>query len=361
VIGVEALSQLAAFATGAWRPEPVALDVAGLLAEEPADGVDLADVRGHFALKRALEVAAAGGHNLLMTGPPGSGKSMLARRMPTILPPLTLEEALETTRIHSVAGLLGSGPLVTRRPFRAPHHSISGPGLVGGGSTPSPGEASLAQHGVLFLDELAEFRRPALEALRQPLEDGYISITRGQRAVRFPARFMLLAASNPCPCGYSGDDRRPCRCPAGALQRYDGRLSGPLVDRIDLMLRVEQPTRSELSTGTTQSSGEVRERVTAARRRQAARLTGGNGRCNADMTPAEVRLLCRLEGSAQTTFERAHGAVGLTARGHHRVLRVARTIADLDGREQISAADVAQAVSYRQLPFAGSTLETRSA
>jgi magnesium chelatase family protein len=306
-------------------------------------------------LKRALEVSAAGGHNLLMVGPPGSGKSMAARRIPSIMPPLTVDEALEVTKVHSVAGLLGSGPLVSRRPFRAPHHTISSPGLVGGGSSPSAGETSLAHHGVLFLDELAEFSRPALEALRQPLEEGCVRITRSQRTVRFPARFMLVAATNPCACGHAGDSRRICSCPPAALDRYTAKLSGPLVDRIDMIVRVEPPGRDEvMSDGTTQGSAEIRERVIAARAIQAGRL--GGERCNAQMTPAEVRSICVLEGAARSALYAAHERLALSVRGHDRVLRVARTIADLESRDRISRSDVMQAIAYREQHAAGAIL-----
>jgi magnesium chelatase family protein len=284
-----------------------------------------------------------------MIGPPGSGKSMIARRIPSVMPPLALDEALEVTRIHSVAGLLAGAPMVRRRPFRAPHHSISSAGLVGGGSLPSPGEATLAQHGVLFLDELAEFSRPALEALRQPLEDGQVTIVRSQRSVRFPARFMLVAATNPCPCGHAGDPRRACACLPSARDRYNARLSGPLVDRIDMIVRVDPPTREELMSGDdTQTSQEVRERVVAARALQGRRLTGTRAGCNGEMTVSQVERICRVRGAARDALHAAYERVGLTVRGHHRVLRVARTLADLDGRKEIERRDVAEAVAYRE-------------
>jgi magnesium chelatase family protein len=349
VVGVDSLRALDAFLRGDERPTPVAVDAGAVLAQPPADGLDLAQVRGHHALKRGLEIAAAGAHNVLLVGPPGSGKSMAARRLPSIMPPLTLPEALEVTRVHSVAGLLGGAPLVSRRPFRAPHHTVSSAGLVGGGHGPSPGEASLAQHGVLFLDELGEFSRPALEALRQPVEEGSVHITRAQRSITFPARFMLVAATNPCPCGHLGDVRRACACHPSALNRYSSKLSGPLVDRIDMVVRVEPPAREDLmGDGGPPESPAARVRVAAARARQARRLAPGASRCNGEMTPAEVRLHCTLEPAARAALYAAHDRLRLSARGHDRVLRVARTIADLDGRDAITRADVAQAVAYRE-------------
>ena len=349
VVGVETVEQLAGFLGGSWRPEPVSVDAAALLAQPADAGSDFAEVRGHHGLKRAVEVAAAGGHSLLMIGPPGSGKSMVARRMPTVLPPLSVQEALEATRVHSVAGVLGGEPLVRRRPFRAPHHSISSAGLVGGGSSPTPGEASLAHHGVLFLDELAEFSRPALEALRQPLEQGRILITRQQRSVWFPARFAVVAAMNPCPCGHADDRRRECVCPPGATHRYLSKLSGPLLDRIDIVLRVDPPAREELSGEAGTGSREIRERVVAARARQERRLAGSRAASNAEMSAAQVRRVCGLDAAASEVLYRAYDAVGLSARGHDRVLAVARTLADLDQRDRIDRRDVAQAVAYRQL------------
>jgi magnesium chelatase family protein len=348
VVGVETVRRLADFLGGDWRPPAVQVDAAAKLERSHDQGVDLADVRGHHSLKRALEVAAAGGHHMLMIGPPGSGKSMISRRMPTILPPPTLEEALETTRVHSVAGLLGGEALVARRPFRAPHHSISGAGLVGGGVPPSPGEASLAHNGVLFLDELAEFARPALEALRQPLERGSISLMRGQRTVSFPMRFTLLAATNPCPCGNSGAARRECSCHPSATHRYLSKLSAALVDRIDVIVRVDPPPAKELMVSSAgPESAEVRARVIACRARQSERLAGTTARCNADMSAVQARRRCRLRRDASRALELALDRGLLTPRGHDRVLRVARTLADLDGRDGIERSDVAEAIGYR--------------
>jgi magnesium chelatase family protein len=320
----------------------------------PESAPDLADVRGHSTPLLALQIAAAGGHNLLLEGAPGTGKTMLARRLPSILPEMTRVEAIEVTRIHSVAGLHADG-LITARPFRAPHHTISPAGIVGGGSPPRPGEATLANHGVLFLDELSEFQRPSLDALRQPLEDGHVTIVRGQEALRFPTSFMLVGATNPCPCGFAGVGDR-CGCGESDLRRHRRKLSGPLLDRMDLLVTVGRPTAEDLRTPAIISSARARERVASARDRQQARLAGTGARCNGEMDVRLVRHHVRLDDGADRVLTRAYAGGALSARGRHRVLRVARTIADLEGSDLVCEEHLLTALGLRQRTHAQTTL-----
>jgi magnesium chelatase family protein len=332
---------------------PLQVDTAELLDRSQQFLVDFKDVRGQQSAKRALEVASAGGHNILMIGPPGSGKTMLAKRMPTILPPLTFEEALETTKIHSVAGVLEAGAgLVGVRPFRAPHHTISDAGLIGGGMIPRPGEVSLAHNGLLFLDELPEFPRNVLEVMRQPLEDGCVSIARAAMSLTIPARFMLAAAMNPCPCGYFNDRSRDCNCSPEMIQRYVSKISGPLMDRIDIHIDVPAVNYRELRSNTSpEDSTAIRKRVLGAREVQLNRFAAAGERmfCNAQMGSRQIRTYCELSSDCERLLERAMQQQGLSARAHDRILKVARTIADLDSTPEIQSKHIAEAIQYRTL------------
>ena len=349
VIPVDTLSQLAAHLQGLCEIAPYTPKEDAAALEAPQYAVDFAEVKGQEHVKRALEVAAAGSHNVLMAGPPGAGKTLLARAVPTILPAMTIDESLEVTKIYSVAGMLPpSTPLIRLRPFRAPHHTISHPGLVGGGHWPRPGEISLAHRGVLFLDELPEFGMRILEGLRQPLEDGIVSIARSTGTLTFPARFILLAAMNPCPCGYYGDAVQPCTCSMQTVSRYQKRISGPLLDRIDIHVEVPRVDYEKLTDGRMgERSATIRARVERAREIQRKRFAGTQINSNAEMGPTELREVCRLDDSGRSLVKAAMQQLGMSARAFHRILKLARTIADLAGSERIETPYLAEAIQYR--------------